>query len=125
MRGPPVFSSPTCKESVPATILVVALNAAPRNAQVNGGTRSCVAQAPLLSCAMRRISSFLAVAFVCTPLLASSFSNRFEELKKAAAPAQLYTLLYDLPKGGDLHNHSGGSDRPEWIFDACTDTKLN
>jgi adenosine deaminase CECR1 len=36
---------------------------------------------------------------------AKPFGSRFEEIKKQAAPAELYRLLYDLPKGGDLHNH--------------------
>jgi Adenosine deaminase len=60
-----------------------------------------------------------------TPLLASDFSARFEELKASASPAQLYALLYDAPKGGDLHNHSGGSDLPEWRFTVCTDPARN
>src|SRR5438552_17817718 len=74
---------------------------------------------------MRRLSSFLAAGAICVPLFASTFSVRFEELKKAAAPAQLYGLLYDLPKGGDLHNHAGGSDRAEWILEICTDSARN
>src|ERR1700719_1303262 len=36
-----------------------------------------------------------------------------------ATPAQLYTFLYALPKGGDLHNHLGGAARPEWLWDAA------
>ena len=39
---------------------------------------------------------------------AADFSARFDALKARATPAQLYTLLYALPKGGDLHNHAGG-----------------
>ena len=57
--------------------------------------------------------------------MAADFSERFDQLKAAASPAQLYALLYALPKGGDLHNHSGGSDRPEWIYAACTDPARN
>jgi adenosine deaminase CECR1 len=53
------------------------------------------------------------------------FFGRFEELKKSATPAQLYALLYDLPKRGDLHNHLSGSDRAEWIFDVCVDPARN
>jgi adenosine deaminase CECR1 len=59
------------------------------------------------------------------PLLAADFSSRFEELREKASPAQLYALLYDAPKGGDLHNHLGGSDRAEWIFDVCVDPARN
>lgn len=57
-------------------------------------------------------------------LSAASFADRFEEIKKTAKPAELYTFLYALPKGGDLHNHSG-SERPEWIFAICTDPARN
>lgn len=62
---------------------------------------------------------FAAVAF------AGDFSTRFEELRSQATPAQLYALLYDLPKGGDLHNHAGGSNLPEWIFAVLTDPRRN
>jgi adenosine deaminase CECR1 len=43
----------------------------------------------------------------------------FEELKATATPAQLYTFLYALPKGGDLHNHLGGAARSEWLWAAA------
>jgi len=43
----------------------------------------------------------------------------FEELKATATPVQLYTFLYALPKGGDLHNHLGGAARSEWLWDAA------
>jgi adenosine deaminase CECR1 len=57
--------------------------------------------------------------------LAADFGPRFDELVAKATPAQLYALLYDMPKGGDLHNHAGGSSRPEWIYAACTDPARN
>jgi adenosine deaminase CECR1 len=57
--------------------------------------------------------------------LAGDFSVRFDELKARAKPVQLYTLLYDLPKGGDLHNHAGGADRSEWVYVVCTDPARN
>jgi len=56
---------------------------------------------------------------------AAEFSSRFDALKRAASPAQLYTLLYDVPKGGDLHHHAGGSERPEWLFEVLTSPALN
>jgi adenosine deaminase CECR1 len=40
-------------------------------------------------------------------LTAADFSSRFEEITKAASPAALYSFLFALPKGGDLHHHSG------------------
>ncbi|HKB57737.1 MAG TPA: hypothetical protein VKC51_09115 [Lacunisphaera sp.] len=56
--------------------------------------------------------------------LAGDFSARFEEIKRTARPAELYAFLYALPKGGDLHNHSG-AERPEWIYAVCTDPARN
>ena len=55
----------------------------------------------------------------------AGFGARFDEIRKAASPAQLYALLYDLPKGGDLHNHSSGSNLPEWIWAVLTDPARN
>lgn len=43
----------------------------------------------------------------------------FDELKSTATPTQLYTFLYALPKGGDLHNHLGGAARSEWLWAAA------
>jgi hypothetical protein len=40
-------------------------------------------------------------------LIAGSFDKQLEIIKKTASKEQLYALLYDLPKGGDLHNHFG------------------
>jgi adenosine deaminase CECR1 len=57
--------------------------------------------------------------------LAAEFDARFKVLRDTATPAQLYALLYDLPKGGDLHNHFGGSNRSEWMWDALTDSTKN
>ncbi len=75
--------------------------------------------------AMRRLllSLLFLVGFAGTH--AAEFAARFDELIRTASPRQLYTLLYDLPKGGDLHNHSGGSDRPEWMFEIMTDAARN
>lgn len=57
--------------------------------------------------------------------LAADFAPRFEALVQTASPAQLYALLYALPKGGDLHNHSAGSERPEWLLAVLTDPARN
>ena len=56
---------------------------------------------------------------------ANNFEARFKTLRDAASPEQLYALLYDLPKGGDLHNHFGGANRSEWMWDALTDSTRN
>jgi adenosine deaminase CECR1 len=43
----------------------------------------------------------------------------FEDVKKQATPEQLYTFLYALPKGGDLHDHLSGAARSEWMWEAA------
>jgi adenosine deaminase CECR1 len=69
---------------------------------------------------------FLAVLLAAAPLaLGSDFGPRFEEIAARATPAQLYAFLYDMPKGGDIHNHSGGSYRAEWVYDVCTSPARN
>ncbi len=50
---------------------------------------------------------------------ASAAEKWFEDLKATATPEQMYTFLYALPKGGDLHNHLGGSARSEWLWAAA------
>ncbi len=55
---------------------------------------------------------------------AAPFADRFAEIRKTARPEELYRFLYALPKGGDLHNHSG-SERPEWIYAILTDPARN
>jgi adenosine deaminase CECR1 len=50
---------------------------------------------------------------------ASALEGWFEQLKATATPQQLYTFLYALPKGGDLHNHLTGSVRSEWYWEAA------
>ncbi|WP_035958816.1 adenosine deaminase family protein [Bryobacter aggregatus] len=35
------------------------------------------------------------------------FESRFAEIRDRATPQQLYSFLYALPKGGDLHHHAG------------------
>jgi len=47
----------------------------------------------------------------------------FEDLKKSATPEQLYTFLYALPKGGDLHNHLTGAALADWMWDAAIATE--
>lgn len=41
----------------------------------------------------------------------------FETFKREATDRELYTFLYAMPKGGDLHNHMSGSALPEWLYD--------
>lgn len=58
-----------------------------------------------------------------SPVCAQSFSQKFDEIKKSATKDQLYALLYDLPKGGDLHHHNGLSYFAETWFDGATDMR--
>src|SRR4051812_24143348 len=66
---------------------------------------------------LRLIGAWLMIFGWITPSAAAE--RWFEDLKKTATPRQLYTFLYALPKGGDLHNHLGGAARPEWLWDAA------
>jgi adenosine deaminase CECR1 len=70
---------------------------------------------------------YLLLAAVCLAgrVCGGDFSGRFEAIKRTATPAELYTFLYALPKGGDLHNHLGGSARPEWWLAVATDPARN
>lgn len=53
------------------------------------------------------------------------FGERFERIKKEATPAQLYTFLYAVPKGGDLHHHGAGCWRMEDLFAVATNPARN
>jgi adenosine deaminase CECR1 len=54
---------------------------------------------------------------------ADNFGDQFERIKKTSSNEQLFTFLYDLPKGGDLHNHFGLSNMAESWFEAATDIR--
>jgi len=56
---------------------------------------------------------------------AESFNDVFAEFKKSASPEELYTFLYAVPKGGDLHNHSTGSNLSEWWYDEILEQEKN
>jgi len=49
-----------------------------------------------------------------------SFSERFDAIRREATPEELYRVLYDLPKGGDLHDHLGGAVFPELLWRLAT-----
>jgi adenosine deaminase CECR1 len=68
---------------------------------------------------------FLVLLTAACTLCAADFSGRFDALRARATPAQLYTLLYALPKGGDLHSHAAGSNLAEDTFAICTDPARN
>jgi adenosine deaminase CECR1 len=62
---------------------------------------------------------------VCAPARGADFGPRFDEIVAHATPVQLYAFLYDMPKGGDLHNHASGANRSEWVYAVCTDPARN
>jgi adenosine deaminase CECR1 len=52
--------------------------------------------------------------------LSQDFGGRFEEIRKAATPREMYSFFYDMPKGGDIHHHMSLSFRAEeWIAAAA------
>ena len=55
----------------------------------------------------------------------ADFSQRYDAIVAKADAPLLYAFLYDLPKGGDLHNHAGGADRAEWVYAAACDPSVN
>jgi adenosine deaminase CECR1 len=68
----------------------------------------------------------LALVFLCAlGARGADFGPRFDEIVARAKPAELYAFLYDMPKGGDLHNHAAGANRAEWTFDICADPARN
>ncbi len=56
---------------------------------------------------------------------AADLEARWSAFRAAATDHQLYTLLYALPKGGDLHHHASGSNRSEWMWAILTDPTRN
>jgi adenosine deaminase CECR1 len=49
----------------------------------------------------------------------------FEQFKSTATDKQLYHFLYNMPKGGDLHHHSSGSNLPTWWYELAINNKIN
>jgi adenosine deaminase len=69
-----------------------------------------------------QVKGRFAVLALLAATLASgeTFSRRFETIKHEASPEELYRVLYDLPKGGDLHDHLGGAGFPETWWELAT-----
>jgi adenosine deaminase CECR1 len=54
--------------------------------------------------------------FLSVTLFAQDFGARFEEIRKAASPREMYSFFYDMPKGGDIHHHLSLSFRAaDWL----------
>src|SRR3977135_63694 len=80
------------------------------------GSNSCLDHTLL-----RSLAWILFAALIAPTQAQNDFSARFAEIKKSASDEQLYRFLYDLPKGGDLHNHQDGAVWPEWWYQIATD----
>ena len=52
-------------------------------------------------------TTFLSAILSLLPAI--GFADWFEEIKQTATDKQLHQLLYEMPKGGDLHHHLTGS----------------
>ncbi len=64
--------------------------------------------------------ALLAVGWVLANTGFAALANHwFEDFKQQASPEDLYRFLYNMPKGGDLHNHLSGSGLPEWWYEAA------
>jgi adenosine deaminase CECR1 len=74
---------------------------------------------------LARVATLVFALAAAQAARASDFGPRFDEIVARATPPQLYAFLYDMPKGGDLHNHSAGANRAEWIYAICTDPQRN
>lgn len=59
--------------------------------------------------------TFLFLSFFTASVTAKP--HWFEEFKQTATDEQLYQLLFEMPKGGDLHLHISGSGFPEWWYE--------
>jgi adenosine deaminase CECR1 len=71
---------------------------------------------------LKSLLPLLLLLMLLVPIHAETdFSARFEEIKKSATGEQLYRFLFDLPKGGDIHNHQDGAVWPEWWYRVATD----
>lgn len=72
-----------------------------------------------LRAAAPRVFSLIVALCACVSVTANPYTHWFETVKRTASPEELYRFLYAFPKGGDLHNHLGGSIRSEWWYDAA------
>jgi adenosine deaminase CECR1 len=70
---------------------------------------------------MRRL--LIGLLYCAIAFSQNRFSGRFEQIKKTATKEQLFTFLYDLPKGGDLHNHFGLANLAQDWYEAATDPR--
>lgn len=68
---------------------------------------------------MKQFISIFLVIILCQPVIARAEQpdGWFEELKTRVTDEELHQLLYEMPKGGDLHQHLSGALFSEWWLD--------
>jgi len=74
----------------------------------------------------KRVIACLAVAaslLVPVTEAQAADSHWFESFKTTATDQELYTFLYAMPKGADLHNHMSGSAISEWMYEVALSQK--
>ena len=64
----------------------------------------------------------LLLTLICT---FSARADWFETFKASATDEELHQLLYEMPKGGDLHHHLTGSVLSEWWYEAALEAELD
>jgi adenosine deaminase CECR1 len=67
------------------------------------------------------------IALICFSAVtnAQSFAEQWERIRDTATPAELYALMWALPKGGDLHHHASLSAYAEDWLAAATDPAVS
>ena len=68
-------------------------------------------------------ATWLLLLAQCLVTLPVSAADWFDDLKVNGTDAELHQLLYEMPKGGDLHLHLTGSGFPEWWYELALASK--
>ena len=69
--------------------------------------------------------SLLLLLVAATRAHAATPATVFDDIKARATPDELYRLLFALPKGGDLHHHSGGAVPMDYVVEYYTNPARN
>ncbi|MSU68840.1 MAG: hypothetical protein EXS40_09760 [Opitutaceae bacterium] len=78
-----------------------------------------------LPLARAAIFSLLLLLVAATRAHAATPATVFDDIKARATPDELYRLLFALPKGGDLHHHSGGGVPMDYVVEYYTNPARN
>ena len=69
------------------------------------------------------LAAFLSLGSLSLGANATTSNDWFEQFKKTATNKELYSFLYAMPKGGDLHNHISGAVMSGWWYELALDQK--